>query len=350
MQRKFFGVILLVILATFIGSSFAQNEPASPTPAPSKTPLPPPSSTPVTESADAEATDDVTTDETIPAQSPLPRSYTQEDLAVLVGNVQLPNGLLWHENELYAVCSGDWTLYRVQSETGATITFVFGIRDAHMIALEETEAGFDLWVPDFDTDQVFVVDQTQNAPTLIAEDLLDGPWGIAMLDGESALVTNARGNTLVRVTSEGETRIVAEGFRSPTGIIINDETIYIANNGSARRAIEWFTAGDLPLSDEDADPVTDIAQPLVSGLQNVSNLFMAADGYLYFTYALGTRGVVGRVDPVACQDGGCSNDQVEIVLFTELQAPLAGLAISDDMRLFVHTIYRPEIYWVQLYE
>ncbi|MCA9914091.1 MAG: hypothetical protein KC496_12115 [Anaerolineae bacterium] len=348
MQRRIFVVIALVTLVTFIGSSLAQSETSSPTPAPSKTSLPPPSSTPVTESDEAQATDDVAA--TIPALSPLPRSYTQEDLAVLVGNVQLPNGLLWYENDLYAVCSGDWTLYRVQSETGATITFVFGIRDAHMIALEETDAGFDLWVPDFDTDQIFIVDQAQNAPTMLAEDLLDGPWGIALLEDNSALVTNARGNTLVHVTSEGQTRIIAEGFRSPTGIVIDGETVYVANNGSARRAIEWFSTEELPLADEEADPATDIPQPLVSGLQNVSNLFLAADGYLYFTYALGTRGVVGRVDPVACQDGGCSNDQVEIVLFTELQAPLAGLTISDDMRLFVHTIYRPEIYWVQLYE
>jgi hypothetical protein len=70
---------------------------------------------------------------------------------------------------------------------------------------------------------------------------------------------------------------------------------------------------------------------------------------LYFAYALGTRGVVGRVDPEFCmENGGCSNDQVEVVLFTELAAPLAGLTFSDDMRLFVHTIYRPEIYWVQI--
>ncbi len=349
MHRKIFVGILIVVLMSFVGSSLAQNEPASPTPAPSKTPLPPASSTPATESVEQEATEEPDIESNI-AQSPLPRSYTQEDLGVLVGNVQLPNGLLWYENELYAVCSGDWTLYRIQSETGATITFVFGIRDSHSLAVQDTETGFNLWVPDFDTDQVFMVDQTQNAPAIIAEDKFDGPWGIALLDDNSALVTNARGNTVVYLTSAGETRIVAEGFRSPTGIVIDGETTYIANNGSARRAIEWFTTSDLSLSDEAAEPANGIAQPLVSGLQNVSNLFLAADGYLYFTYALGTRGVVGRVDPVACQDGGCSNDQVEIVLFTELQAPLAGLTISDDMRLFVHTIYRPEIYWVQLYE
>jgi hypothetical protein len=267
-----------------------------------------------------------------------------------VGNVQLPNGQIWFENELYAVCSGDWTLYRINSETGATITYVFGIRDAHTLAVQQTDAGFNLWVPDFDTNQIFMVDQTQNAPAIIADNSLDGPWGIALLDEEAALVTNARSNTLVHLTRDGETQIVADGFRTPTGIVIDEDVIYIANNGSARRAVEWLTLDDFLVEDDTAEPVNDVAQPLVSGLQNVSNLALGEDGYLYFTYALGTRGVVGRVHPETCRDGGCSNDQVEIVLFTELQAPLAGLTLSDDMRLFVHTIYRPEIYWVQLYE
>jgi hypothetical protein len=48
------------------------------------------------------------------------------------------------------------------------------------------------------------------------------------------------------------------------------------------------------------------------------------------------------------EEGGCTNDQVEIVVFTELAAPLAGLTISPDMRLFVHTMFSPDIYWVQL--
>jgi hypothetical protein len=88
---------------------------------------------------------------------------------------------------------------------------------------------------------------------------------------------------------------------------------------------------------------------LVSGLQNTTGLVLGPDGYLYFAYALGTRGVVGRVDPDVCRErGGCSNTDVEIVVFTELAAPLAGLTISPDMRLFVHTMFSPDIYWVQL--
>ena len=85
------------------------------------------------------------------------------------------------------------------------------------------------------------------------------------------------------------------------------------------------------------------------GLQNVSNIVYAPDGHLYFAYAIGTRGVVGRVEPGECaENGGCDNDQVELVLYTDLSAPLAGLTISDDMRLFVHTLFRPEIYWAKI--
>ncbi len=65
---------------------------------------------------------------------------------------------------------------------------------------------------------------------------------------------------------------------------------------------------------------------LVSGLQNTTGLQLGTDGMLYFAYALGNRGMVGRVDPQVClANGGCSNDQVEIVLYSDLSAPLAGL-------------------------
>src|SRR5690606_11678235 len=117
--------------------------------------------------------------------------------------------------------------------------------------------------------------------------------------------------------------------------------------GSARRAIEWISKQEVF---ENAESTSE-TRPLVTGLQNTTSMVMAPDGYLYFAYALGTRGVVGRIDPQTCLgEGGCTNDQVEIVVFTELVAPLAGLTISPDMRLFVHTIFSPDIYWVQLGE
>src|SRR5690606_9569737 len=90
-------------------------------------------------------------------------------------------------------------------------------------------------------------------------------------------------------------------------------------------------------------------KPLVTGLQNVTGITLGSDGWLYFAYALGTRGVVGRIDPNACVgNGGCTNDQIEVVVFTELSVPLAGLTLSPDMKLYVHSMFSPDLYWVQL--
>ena len=89
-------------------------------------------------------------------------------------------------------------------------------------------------------------------------------------------------------------------------------------------------------------------QTLISGLQNTTNVIMGEDDFLYFAYALGTRGIVGRINPSQCRDGGCTNEDVEIVIFSDIPAPIAGMTLSDDMRLFLHSRYRPEIYWIQL--
>src|ERR1041384_7871533 len=37
-------------------------------------------------------------------------SFTQADLSLLTGNIQRPNGLVWHDGKIYAACSGDWTV------------------------------------------------------------------------------------------------------------------------------------------------------------------------------------------------------------------------------------------------
>jgi hypothetical protein len=339
-------VISLVLLLSCISLlSFAQED-STATPAPSKTPDP-------TVIANAEATVEASVMPTlaIPANAALPHAYTQEDLAVIVGNVQRPNGIIYFEDYLYTACNGDWTMYRINAETGATTTFIFGVRNTHQMVMERTTNGFNLWIPDFDQDQLLLVDQDQNNPRLIASDNLDGPWGIAALDEERFLVSNVRADNLVIVDRDGNSTVAMDGLRSPAGLIVDGDYAYVANNGSARRAIEWFALEDLSISENgQVEVVSDVAQPLVSGLQSASSLVLAADGYLYFSYALGTRGVVGRVNPEECRDGGCVNADVEIVLFTELPAPLAGLSITPDMRLFVHTIYRPEIYSVQLYQ
>jgi hypothetical protein len=281
-----------------------------------------------------------------PGAEPTPfEALTQADLNVITGNVLRPNGMVWFNDKLYVVCTGDWTIYEIDSVTGDTRTYVYGIRNGHMLVAEPNNSGnansVTLWAPDFDTERLLNIVNTR-APQAVA-DPFENPWGIAVLDAESFLITNLGDGSLVRVDREGETTEVAEGFRSPTGIAMDDERVYIANSGSARRSIEWVDKASVLAG----EPV--VPEALVRGLQNTSGLVFAPDGYLYFTYALGTRGVVGRVEPGRCAaQGGCDNDEAEVVIYTDLSAPLAGLTISDDMRLFVHTMFRPEIYWVQL--
>lgn len=270
--------------------------------------------------------------------------YTQSDLNVLTGNVQRPNGVVWYEDKLYAVCNGDWTLYELEDTSGTTRTYIYGVRNGHSLYVEPNEDdGITFWIPDFDTNSILRVNNAR-APEIIASEV-DAPWGIAYLDETQFLVTSLSMNSILLINREGDVRELTNEMRAPTGIAVDDEYVYVANNGSARRSIEWFEVD--PLLEEEGNSTP---QSLVSGLQSTTGIVMGADDMLYFTYALGTRGVVGRVDPAVCreQENGCSNDQVEIVVYTELAAPLAGLTLSDDMRLFIHTIFRPEIYWVSL--
>lgn len=326
------AVLLLggVLIAAHTPTAFAQaDDTVTPTLAPSKTPTPAATSR-------AQTLSTTRLDEGF-------RSFTQADLSVLTGNVQRPNGLLWYEDMLYTACTGDWTLYEIDSVTGATRTYIWGIRNAHTLYAERDEANeLILWVPDFQADALTRVTRS-GVQEVVTE--LDGPWGIVYLDPASFLVSNLRSNSVMQVQRDGSMRELAAGLASPTGIARDDVYLYVANNGSTRRAIEWYDVRDLVGA---ASPADVSGQPLVTGLQNTTGVVLAGDGYLYFAYSLGTRGVVGRVDPEACRDGGCTPDQVEIVVLTELAAPLAGLTISPDMRLFVHTMFSPDVYWVQL--
>lgn len=317
-------MITLCIILLWAGL-LAAGDTNTPTPAPSKTPQP------------------VNTPESrIITERPLARAFTQEDLSVLVGNVQRPNALAWLDGKLYTVCNGDWTIYQIDVVAETTITYVSGVRDSHQLYAENVDNGFVVWIPDFEMNTLLQIDQRRTAPRRITTQGLDGPWGIVRLDEDHVLVSNLRADNLVSVDEEGNVQTVVTGLRSPAGLAADENAVYVANVGSNRRAIEWLAKNTLTTTPE--------LKPLVSGLQNVSVLAMGSDGYLYFAYSLGTRGVVGRIQPQQCQEGGCTADQVEIVVFTELQAPLAGLAISPDMELFIHTIYRPEIYRVKLYE
>ena len=327
--------IVVVAGFMFFGSLFGSGEhviigqeEGTATPAPSKTPSP--SSTP---------------EPTVTEVSEVFEPFTQSDLTVLVGNVQRPNGIVWYNDKLYTSCNGDWTIYEIDDTDGSTRTYIYGVRNVHAMVVEPiSDTEIDLWVPDFDTNSLLKINRNRSPQTVAS--LLSGPWGIDVFDEDRFLVTNLSSNSLNLISREGSSVEVVDQLRSPTGVVVTEDTVFVANNGSARRSIEWIEK-DALIEDE-----TPTLNPLVNGLQNTTGLVMASDGKLYFSYALGTRGVVGRVDPVVCEaeENGCSNDQIEIVLYTELAAPLAGLAISDDMRLFVHTIFRPEIYWVSLDE
>ncbi len=264
--------------------------------------------------------------------------FLQDDLELLVGNVQRPNGIVWHDGNLYTVCNGDWTIYKIDDLTGDTITFVFGTRDGNMLLIEDTAAGFDILVPDPDNGTIWKVDQSRSAPARLTI-AIEAPWGIARLDGSRFLATDVRGNSIIELSDTGQARTVQDELRSPTGIVRRQNRVYFANGGSARRGIEHFQIAD--------DGAYSEVLPLVTGLQNVTNIVMGSDGKLYFAYALGTRGVVGRIDPARCHEISCSNSDVELVVFSDVPAPLA-ITLSDDLRLFLHSRFRPEIYWLQL--
>lgn len=266
---------------------------------------------------------------------------TQADLQIITGNVQRPNGVVWFNNKLYASCTGDLTLYEIDASTGATITYIGGVENAHTLYPEANEANaLSLWLPNYETNELLHI--SRQGIDRIA-DGLNGPWGIAALDEERFAITNLLGNSLAIVSRTGEIQTLLEGqLASPTGIALDDNTLYIANNGSTRRAIMSYPIADL--DNPDGEPIV-----LVSGLQNTTGIAMGTDGYLYFAYSLGTRGLVGRIDPDYCAEhGGCTAEDIDIVLYTELDAPIAGLTLSDDMRLYLHTMFRPDIYWVQL--
>jgi len=280
-----------------------------------------------------------TTDEnTVPVFDPL----TQADLTVLTGNVQRPNGITWYEGNLYTACTGDGTVYEINDTTGATLTYIWGINNAHTLFAEADDRGnLNLWIPDYGASTLALI--TRSGVRTVTEDL-NGPWGIAPI-GDDFLVTNLLGSDLVRIDREGNVTSIIEGLPAPTGIALDDDYVYIGNNGSTRRAIEFYARPDI-----EAGTVSEVDNHvLVRGIQNVTGLQLGTDGRLYFAYAIGTRGVIGRIDPAACRaSGGCNNDQVEVVVFTELNAPIAGLTLTPDMRIYLHTMFEPEILWAQL--
>ncbi|MBZ0305183.1 MAG: hypothetical protein K8I82_03860 [Anaerolineae bacterium] len=260
--------------------------------------------------------------------------FLQTDLTVLTGDVQRPNGLYWHDGFIYTSCAGDKTVYRLDDSTGNTDTYITGVGNAHSLYVED---GPVIWAADFQSNALWRISH-ENGRTAVHEGL-SAPWGIApSATDDTFYITEWGSDNLINITRDGQVKVVASGFDDPSGLVVTEDVIYIANNGSVRRSVEWLTEDEAP-------------QPLIIGLQKTTNITLGTDGLLYIAYALGTRGVVGRVDPEFCQEkGGCTNSDVELVLWTELPAPLAGLTITPDSRLFVHTMFGTEIYWLQLPE
>jgi hypothetical protein len=272
---------------------------------------------------------------------------TQADLSIVTGNIQRPNGLTWHDDKLYTVCSGDWTLYEVDTVSGATSQYLYGVRNAHTLFADTSGESLELWIPDFQSNNLVHV---HNGVSDVIATNLSGPWGITDLDDNTFAISNLSSNTIASITRDGVIQETISQLRSPTGLAADSDYIYVANSGSTRRAIEWYKKSDLKDIQEPIDS-GEIAteQLLVSGLQNTTSLTLGSDNLLYFSYSLGTRGVVGRIDPEVCRaNGGCTSEMVEIVLYTELASPLAGLTLTPDMKLFIHSIFSPDIYWVQL--
>jgi hypothetical protein len=329
----FLALTTLIVIFNIGNNVDAQNNNQTPTTAPSKTPTP-------TRSTNEEIQQQTNAQPIEPLR--------QADLSVLTGNIQRPNGIFWFENKLYTSCTGDWTIYEINIESRATVQYIFGVRNSHTFYIERNAENneVNIWVPDFQTNTLSNINRS--GLNIVASNL-NGPWGITPLDESAFLVTNLLGNNVSRISRDGGTQSLLTNLRSPTGITSDGEYFYVANTGSARRAIEWFNTSEIAELSEPLDTDNTTPHMLVTGLQNTTNITMANDSYLYFTYALGTRGVVGRVNPEVCREnGGCTHDQVEIVIYTELATPLAGLTISPDMQLFIHSMFSPDIYWAQL--
>lgn len=326
---------LVIAIACLLTAAIALAQNTTPTPAPTKTPT-------ETSAGTREEATPVATESTAGEREPF-TPLTQDDLSIVTGNVQRPNGLVWHDGKLYTACTGDGTVYEIDALTGSTLTYIWGIRNAHTLYAENQGTTLNLWIPDFQANALNLVTRSGVQPVVTG---LEGPWGIRYVDEERFLVSNILGGTVNVLTRDGDNTVVLEGLASPTGIDHDGETLFVANNGSTRRSIEYYPLDDVLRGNMDDLPEERV---LVRGLQNVTGIELGSDGYLYFAYALGTRGIVGRVEPQTCmENGGCTNEQVEIVIYTELAAPLAGLTISPDMRLYIHTMFSPDLYWAQI--
>jgi hypothetical protein len=268
--------------------------------------------------------------------------FTQDDLHEFGGDVARPNGMVWYNGKIYVLCSGDHTIYELLGTTGMTETYIYGVQDAFTIYAEENADGdLDLWVPDYATGKLVRV--TKDEVQTVAEGL-DGPWGLIPLDMDTFLISVRILGTIETVSRTGERTEILDGLSLPTGLALDRGYLYVANSGDPDRSIEWYeyAAGDERASEGGV---------LIEGLGGVMNVQMGPDGLLYFAYSENGLGMVGRVDASTCRfNGGCTAEDVERVVETDLPAPLAGVVFSPDGRLFLHERYSPQLYTVTISE
>lgn len=272
-----------------------------------------------------------------------PTPLTADDLSTFSPPLQRPNGMTSVGGQLFVSCSGDGTIYLIDAETGEAASYVYGVANAHTLYAESVGDALHLWVPDYDAGNV--KHYTEAGVETLANGL-EGPWGIARLSDEAFLVTGQRGDALSLVRRDGEHEVVLEGLDEPTDLVVDASAglVYVANGSGDDRAVEWYSLDDL----RDGEPAPEGGR-LVEGLDSPTDIHAAEDGYLYVAYADGDEGLVGRVDAAACHErGGCAAEDVTVVIESGLPAPLAGLTTSPSGRLYLHTAYGEEIYWVQM--
>ena len=69
-----------------------------------------------------------------------------------------------------------------------------------MLLVEDTEAGYDILVPDSEHGTVWKVDQSRSAPAVFAS-AIEAPWGIARLDESRYLVSDARQGMILELSA-----------------------------------------------------------------------------------------------------------------------------------------------------
>jgi uncharacterized membrane protein len=69
----------------------------------------------------------------------------------------------------------------INRQTGATTTYLYGIRNAHQLHAETLDGELQLWIPDFQTNELVLISQ-RSIQKIAGE--LQGPWGIVAYNGD----------------------------------------------------------------------------------------------------------------------------------------------------------------------